>query len=51
LDQGVKNSIRVAQILEEVLPAAASPQDSVEEEESIDDDSLDEEIDANEHRD
>jgi len=51
LDQGVKNSIRVAQILEEVLPAAAPPQDSVEEQAGIDDGSSGEEIDVDQHND
>ena len=48
LDQGVKNSIRVAQILEEVLPAAPPEGDSIDEQEEIDNGPVDEGIDANE---
>ncbi len=48
LDQGIKNSIRVAQILDEVLPATPPEGDSIDEQEEIDNGPMDEGIDANE---
>ena len=51
LDEGVKNSIRVAQILEEVLPAAPPEADSIDEPEEIDDRPMDQKIEGNERSD
>ena len=48
LDQGVKNAIRVAQILEEVLPTTPPEDDSIDEQEEIGNGPVDEGIDANE---